>query len=180
MLNPWVIIGMIVFFLVSIGGTGYLAYERGNDDAIAAVTTQQLAKANQALKDVAANTAIAHKADETHTAGVQVVHDTTHEILRTVTLPPDADPYLPVGFVRLFDRAASRDPTADPYPGKSDGEPSDVRVSQAQTLLVTDWADKYYTCKRQVDDTRDLNPVLPQPVPVPATKTLLDRLNPFA
>lgn len=177
-LNPWVILGVVGVFILSIGGASWLAYDRGRDDMKAAYTEQQLAKANAQIRETVTNTGIQHKADTDHQVGVQVVHDTTREIIHTVTLPAAADPFLPVGFVRLFDRAASRDAAADPYPGKSDAEPSDVRVSQAASLLVGDWADKYYICKKQVDDTRSLNPVLPQP-PAEIHKSFWERISPF-
>lgn len=172
------IVGGAALLLIVIFGAGcFLSYKRGADDTKNAMTIQQLASANENLKKAGQNNAIAHSADVSHNAGVQVVHDTTHEIIRTVTLPAASDPFLPVGFVRLWDRAASRNIAADPYPGKSDGEPSDVRVSEAQSMLVTDWADKYYTCKRQVDDTRQLNPVLP--TPPEERKDFFTRINPF-
>jgi hypothetical protein len=172
-----VILSLVGFFLLSTVGTGTLMYIQGKDDQVAYQNTVELKKANKALADAGKNNQIANKAGEDHATNVQVVHDTTREIVRTVTIPAESDPFLPVGFVRLFDRAASRSLAADPYPGKSDGEPSDIRVSQAATLLVSDWADKYYICKKQVDDTRSLAPV--RPPPPQEERTLLERISPF-
>jgi hypothetical protein len=174
--NPYVILGTAGAWLASLLLCGWLMYARGHDDMRNAYTEQQLTQANRNLANAGKNNSIAHKADEQHQQGVQVVHDTTREIVRTVTIPPDADPLLPVWFVRLFDRFASRSITGDPYPGKSDGEPSDVRLSEARTMLGK-WADDYYTCREQVIDTGKLNPVLPAP---PEDKrNIFDKLNPF-
>lgn len=137
--NPWVILGALVFFLVSIGGASFFAYERGRDDDKAAYTAQQLNNANANIADMKRRDAESAKAGESHDAQIQTVHDTTREIIRTVTIPAGADPFLPVGFVRLFDRSASRSIGADSYPGKSDGSASNVRVSQAATLLVSNF-----------------------------------------
>lgn len=141
-----------------------------------AFTEQQLTIANANLKASQQNQDRAAKAGEAHEINVQTVHDTTREIVRTVTIPPDRDPYLPVGFVRLFDRSASRSINGDPYPGKSDGDPSDVRVSEAAALLSREsgWADKYYACRQQVADIIALNPVLP--TSRPNKPSLIDRI----
>lgn len=175
--SPYVLLGGAAAWIASLALCFWLAYSRGHDDMRNAYTEQQLTQANRNLSDASKNNATAHSADVNHQAGVQVVHDTTNTVIRTVTIPADRDPFLPVGFVRLFDRAASRNPAADPYPGKSDGDPSDVRVSQAGSLLVTDWADKYYTCRKQVIDTADLKPILPPPVV--ADPGFFQHLNPF-
>jgi len=163
--NPYVILGAVAFFLVSISGTYFLAYTSGKDDMQAHYTAQELARANAALKISQEQANRAADAGVQHDAQAQVVRNTTREIIRTVTIPPDADPYLPVGFVRLFDRSASRSISGDPYPGKSDGDPSDVRVSEAATLLARGWADEFYRCRKQVEDTAALKPVLPSPPP---------------
>ncbi len=171
--NPYVILGCAGAWLLSIIVCGWLMYARGHDDMRNAQTEQQLQAANANLKTSQQNQTKAAEAGADHETKVQTVHDTTRTIVQTVQLPPDRDPYLPVGFVRLFDRAASRSIDADPYPGKSDGDPSDVRVSEAQRLLVTDWADKYYACRQQVIDTANLKPVLPSPE---VKTTFLERL----
>lgn len=137
--NPWVILGALIFLLVSVGGTGVLAYERGRDDMKASYTAQQLNQANVNIAEMKKRDADSAKAGASQDVQVQTVHDTTREIVRTVTIPADADPFLPVGFVRLFDRSASRSSGADSYPGKSDGDASNVRVSEAASLLATDF-----------------------------------------
>lgn len=167
----------ILIWLLTLGGSGLWMYEHGKFIQKAEYTDQQLTQANANLKSSEAQAKTASAAGADHETKVQVVHDTTRTIVQTVQIPADADPFLPVGFVRLFDRSASRDISADPYPGKSDGDPSDVRVSEAATLLAKDWANNYYTCQRQISDIVALHPVLP-PAPE-AEHSLIERLNPF-
>lgn len=176
--NPYLILGVVLAFLLSNATVGYLMYERGKDDMKAAYTEQQLEQANKNLKDATTNNKIANDAGLDHEGKVQTIHDQTTIIHDTVHIPASADVFLPVGFVRMFDRAASRNPAADPYPGKSDGDPSDVKVSEAQSLLNDNWADQYYACRQQVIDTAKLNPVLPAP-PDAKQSGLFDHLNPF-
>lgn len=176
LLNPWVILGIVGLFLLSNASTGTLLYIRGKDDQIAYQNTIELKKANKALADGEKNNRIAHEAGVTHEREVQIIREKGRDIIRTVQVPPDADPFMPVWFVRLWDRFASRSLTADAYPGKSDSDPSDVRLSEARTMLGK-WADDYYTCRQQVIDTGKLNPVLPPP---PEKKvSLFEKLNPF-
>jgi hypothetical protein len=151
-------------------------YIRGKDDMKAAYTEQQLTAANKALVDAGKNNQIANKAGQDHETQVQIIREKGRDIIHTVVVPPDADPLLPIWFVRLWDRFASRSLTADAYPGKSDSDPSDVRLSEARTMLGK-WADEYYACRQQVIDTGKLNPVLPPPQA--EKKGLFDRLNPF-
>lgn len=179
LLDPKVLLSLIVGLLIYSGIGGYLVYARGRDDMKAAYTEQQLATANLNIHDLQTNQASAAKAGADHEQNVQTVHDTTREIIHTVQIPAAADPFLPVGFVRLFDRAASRSIVGDPYPGKSDGDPSDVKVSEAASLLAGEggWADQFYSCRQQVADIVKLKPVMPAPA---ASKPgLLDSLNPF-
>ena len=176
LLNPWVILGLVAFFLLSTAGTGTLMYIRGKDDQVAYQNTIELTKANKALVDAGKNNQIANKAGQEHETQVQIIHDRGRDIIRTVQIPPDADLLLPVWFVRLFDRLASRSLTADAYPGKPDSDPSDVRLSEARTLLGR-WADDYYACRQQVIDTGKLKPVLPPPPQ--DERTFLERINPF-
>lgn len=168
-------IALLATLLLS-GGAGFWGYNHGVAVQEARQTKVELQQANKALADATANNKIANEAGQQHEQGVKVVHDTTREIVRTVTIPPDADPYLPVWFVRLFDRFASRTLTGDPYPGKSDSAPSDVRLSEARTMLGR-WADEYYVCRQQVIDIGKLNPVLPPPPE--DRRGLFDKLNPF-
>lgn len=123
------------------GGAGFWGYEHGIAIQEARQTKTELAQANANIADMKRKDEAAAKAGESHDANVRVVRDTTREIVRTVTIPAAADPYLPVGFVRLFDRAASRQLGADPYPGKSDGDASDVRVSEAANLLASNFGE---------------------------------------
>ena len=176
LLNPWVILSLVGFFLLSTAGTGTLMYIRGRDDMKAAYTEQQLTAANKALVDAGKNNQIADKAGKDHEVQIQIIHDKGRDIVNTIRIPPDADPLLPIWFVRLWDRFASRSLTADAYSGKSDSDPSDVRLSEARTMLGK-WADEYYACRQQVIDTGKLNPVLPPP-PAEA-KSFFSKLNPF-
>lgn len=177
--NPWVIIGIAGAWILSLVVCGFLLYARGHDDMRNAYTEQQLAQANANLKATQANQNKSAQAGKDHQANVQIIHDRAATIVKTVQIPADKDPYLPVGFVRLWDRSASQRIDADPYPGKSDGDPSDIRVSEAATLLSRQdgWADRYYQCRKQVIDTVNLNPVLPPPVE--EHKGLIEQLNPF-
>ena len=176
LLNPWVILSLVGFFLVSTVGTGALMYMRGKDDMKAVYTEQELGKANKALVVAQKNNAIANAAGAQHETQVQVIRERGRDIIRTVTIPPDADPFMPVWFVRLWDRFASRSLTGDAYPGKPDGDPSDVRLSEARTMLGQ-WADQYYACRQQVIDASKLKPVLPRPVEEP--RGFFSKLNPF-
>lgn len=173
-MNPYVILGGVVGWIASVALAGWLMYARGHDDMRNAFTEQQLAQANTNLKNTQVNQNKAATVGVEHEAKVQVVHDTTRTIIQSVNLPPESDPFLPVGFVRVLDRSASRAINGDPYPGKSDGDPSDARVSEAQALLAK-WADDFYVCRQQVADTIRLKPVLPSP-PVEG-KGLLERLG---
>lgn len=134
--NPWVILGVVLFFLASISGASLLAYSRGKDDMKAAYTTQELAGANKKIAAMEAEGREADKAGGQHDGKKTEVRNETRIIERTVTITPDSDPYMPVWFVRLFDRAAGRNIGSDPYPGKSDGERSDVRLSEVKSVLV--------------------------------------------
>lgn len=174
--NPYVILGTAGAWLLSLALCGWLMYARGHDDMRNAYTEQQLTQANRNLANAGKNNGIAHAADTNHQQEVQIIHDKGRDIYHSVIVPPDADPLLPVWFVRLFDRFASRSITGDPYPGQSDSAASDVRLSEARTMLGR-WADDYYTCRQQVIDTGKLNPVLPAP---PEDKrNIFDKLNPF-
>tara|TARA_R110000868_G_scaffold92457_1_gene256589 strand:- start:186 stop:722 length:537 start_codon:yes stop_codon:yes gene_type:complete len=176
LLNPWVILSLVGFFLVSTVGTGALMYMRGKDDMKAVYTEQELGKANKALVAAHKNNAIGKKAGDDHEQQKVVIHEKTREIYRSVTIPPDADPLLPVWFVRLLNRASSRNTADDPYPGQPDSDPSTIRLSEAGRMLSDGWADKYYVCRKQIEDIGKLNPVLPPP---PPSTSFFDKLNPF-
>jgi len=177
MVNPYVLLGAAGAWLASLILAGWLMYTRGHDDMRNAYTEQTLSQTQKQLDAARKGAAQAQAAGENHEKGVQIVHDTTREIVRTVQIPPDNDPVMPVAAIRLFDRAASRSPGADPYPGQSPNASSGIKLSEVIAMLVTDWADKYYTCQKQVDDIAAQKPVLPSPVEKP--KTILEQLNPF-
>lgn len=179
--NPYVILGTACAWLLSLVAVGWLLYARGHDDMRNAYTEQQLTEANRNLDLAKISNNVAAQAGEDHDQKTQVVHDTTREIYHTVTVPAASNPYLPVWFVRLLDRTAGRTATADPYPGKSDGDPSDVTLSEAGRMLAgTDgWSDKYYACRQQVIDTATLKPILP-PQTASEKPSLLERINPFS
>lgn len=176
LLNPWVILGLVAAFLLSNASTGTLLYIRGKDDQIAYQNTVELKKANKALADAGKNQKIADAAGVQHEKEVQIIHERGRDIIHTVNIPPDADPFVPVWFVRLFDRLASRSLTADAYPGQPENNTSDIRLSEVR-IVLGQWADKYYTCQKQIIDINQLNPVLPPP---PEEKPdFLHRINPF-
>jgi hypothetical protein len=156
------------------GGTGFWGYEHGIAIQEARQTKTELAQANANIADMKRKDEAAAKAGESHDANVRVVRDTTREIVRTVTIPPVADVYLPVGFVRMFDRAASRSIGADPYPGKSDGDPSDVKVSEAQSLLASNYGD---VCEANRTQLADLIAYLKNDRPPAEKSTWLERLG---
>lgn len=175
-LNPyWPLIkmGLILTFISVVS---WLSYARGRDDNENYHNKVTLAATQKELRDAQRNDNIADHAGKEHAQSVQVVHDTTREIVRTVTVPADADPFMPVWFVRLWDRLATQSPSADPYPGKLENASSDTRLSEVKSMLAA-WEDKYYVCQKQVDDTNELNPVLPSPPE--EDKGIFHNLNPF-
>lgn len=176
LLNPWVILSLVGLFLLSNATTGTLLYIRGKDDQIAYQTKIELGKANKALADAQKNNDIGKKAGDDHEQQKVVIREKTREIYRSVTIPPDADPLLPVWFVRLLNRASSRNTADDPYPGQPDSDPSTIRLSEAGRMLSDGWADKYYVCRKQIEDIGKLNPILPPP---PPSTSFFDKLNPF-
>ena len=176
LLNPWVILSLVGFFLVATIGAGTLAYMRGRDDMKAVYTEQELQQANRALVQAQKTNEAAKAAGDKHEEQKVVIHEKTREIYRSVTVPPDADPLLPVWFVRLLNRASSRNTADDPYPGQPDSDTSTIRLSEAGRMLSDGWADKYYVCRKQIEDIGKLNAVLPPPPPSPS---FFDKLNPF-
>lgn len=175
--NPYVVIGGIVGWLASIALTGWLMYARGHDDMRNAYTEQQLASANQRLADAGKNNKIADDAGKKFEDAKPRIITQIQYRTREIVIPPDADPFMPVWFVRMWDRVASGSSAADPYPGLDAGAASDVRLSEVRTVLER-WAGKYETCQLQIDSIRQLKPVLPPP---PATEkpSVFEQLNPF-
>lgn len=167
-------IALLAALLLS-GGAAFWGYEHGQAIQEARQTKAELSQANANIADMKHKDAIAAKAGEDHDAHVQVVRDTTREIIRTVTIPAASDPFLPVGFVRLFDRAASRQFGADPYPGKSDGDTSDIRVSEAANLLTVNFGEAE-ACRVQLTD---LITYLKKDRAPEAKPSWLNNINPF-
>lgn len=180
LLNPWVILGLLATLLLSNAATGTLLYMRGRDDMIAAYTKQELGKANATIRDMKAKDAKAAKAGEDHDRHQGAARKATRQIADSVDIPPVADPYLPVGFVRMFDRAASRNIGADPYPGKSDGDPSDVRVSEAASLLNYNFGEVCEANRVQLTDLIDYLKADRAPEKKPSwLQSALDAVDPF-
>jgi hypothetical protein len=179
MIVPTPIIAFPIAALVAVGltaGAWFGGVGHGKFVERAAHTEQQLAQANRSLADSQKNQETADKAGAEHEQHVQIVRERTREIVRTVTIPPDADPFVPVWFVRLYDRLASRAVNADPYPGQSEGDPSDVRLSETRPLLARA-SDEYFACRKQIEDIVALKPVLPPPAA--PERGFLERLTPF-
>lgn len=171
--NPYVIGGIALIW----AGSLFASYHHGKFVRQAEYTDAELDKANWRLEQVGKQNQKADQAGKEHEAAKTIIHNTTREIYRSV--PVGRDSVVPVWFVRLLDRSASRDIAADPYPGKSADDPSDVTLSEASRLLTGPggWVDLYYTCRQQVSDTGQLKPVLP--APIEEKRGFLHRLNPF-
>lgn len=172
--NPYVIIGAIVGWLASIALTGWLMYTRGHDDMRNAYTEQQLVAANANLKAAAKNNKLADDAGKKFEDAKPQIVQRIVERTREIRIPSDADPLMPVWFVRMWDRVASGSSAADPYPGLDAGAASDVRLSEVRTVLER-WAGKYETCQLQIDSIRQLRPVLPPPKEE-STPSLFERI----
>lgn len=181
-LNPYVMLGTAGAWLLSLAVCGWLMYARGHDDMRNAFTEQALTTANRNLADSQKQQNRQAAIGASHDKNQTQINIDTSAIARTLNqllakLPAGSDPFVPVWFVRMHDRAASRWTDADPYPGKSDGDPSDVRLSQALAMLTANYG-KCETNRVQLRDTIDLKPVLPNEI-VPPKKSLLDNINPF-
>lgn len=142
-----------VCFIVGTSSGYYLRDLQAKADQNAA-----LKAAVKAAPKVVARTARA--ADITATVGARtereqektrtVYRDIIREVPVYVTAETDRRYPLPVGFVRVLDRAAGGSEAALPDgPGQSDNDPSEVAASDAAGTLV-DWAGLYYSCRRQV------------------------------
>lgn len=170
--NPWVILSLLAILAVCCVGT----YVRGKDDMAAWYTKQELAQAKLDLKNGQKNTGIADAASDKFEQQKPQIVERVRERTREIIIPPDADPFVPVWFVRMSHRLSRDEPLVDPYPGESDAALSRTRLSGTRQML-TGWAEKYETCRRAVDAVRELKPVLPPP-PV-EEKSFLEKLNPF-
>jgi hypothetical protein len=174
--NPYVLLGAAGAWLLSIVACGWLMYARGHDDMRNAYTEAQLVQTQKDLKDHKRNDTIADNAGKKfEDAKPQIITQVQYRD-RNIVIPPDADPFVPVWFVRMFNDIASVERPADPYPGLDDGAPSRTRLSGTRSVLKS-WAIKYETCRKQIDSIRELNPVLPSPPQ--EQKGLLEHLNPF-
>lgn len=180
-LNPWVILGSLVVVLGLVTGAWFLGDNHGTFVERAAQTAQQLSNANKTIGDIKAENKLSAKAGEEHDVhSTQVTVDTSAigRALRDALakIPPSADPLVPIWFVRMFDRAASRYVGADPLPGQSDGDTSTVRLSVVGSVLTTDFG-RAETCRVQLTDliayAKDANAKREKIEP----KSLLDRLG---
>jgi hypothetical protein len=176
--NPYIILGTAGAWLASILLVGWLTYTRGHDDMRNAYTEASLAQAQKDLADHKKNDKIADAAgkkfeDEKTKIVTQIQY---RDRTRDVFIPPDSDPFLPIWAVRMWNDLASIEPPSDPYPGQSPDAPSRTRLSGIRPVLRA-WVVKYETCRKQIDDIRELKPVLPLP---PGDKPdFLDHINPF-
>lgn len=175
MLNPYVIGGSIIAFVLYTGGVGYLSYSRGKDDQANYQLKVDLAQARKDLKAGQKNTNIANTAGANFEAQKPIILTQVRERVEWKDIPPDADPFLPVWFVRMQHNLASNEPQRDPYPGEPDGALSTTRLSRAREVL-TSWAVQYETCRKAVDSIRELKPVLPAP---PEEKSFFQKLDIF-
>lgn len=174
MLNPYVILGTAGTWLASLALCFWLAYARGHDDMRNAQTEANFAQAKTDLANHKKNDQIADKAGKGfENAKPQIVTQVQYRD-RNIIIPPDADPFVPVWYVRMFNDIASVEPPADAYPGQPDSAPSRTRLSGTRAVLKA-WAIKYETCRKQVDSIRELNAVLPTPIEQ-SKPTLFDRM----
>lgn len=180
--NPYIILGTAGAWLASIVLCGWLMYARGHDDMRNAFTEQQLTQANTNLRNSQHNQNISAKAGADHDRNTTQVNVDTSAIARALRdtlskIPAATDPVVAVWVIRMFDRAASRSVNADPYPGKSPGDPSDFKLSEVIAML----ADNFGRCELnrvQLSDIIKLKPVLPAPPPE-EKHGIFDKLNPF-
>jgi len=95
---------------------------------------------------------------EARQAAVRIVYrDIIREVPVYVSPETDRRYPLPVGFVRVLDRAAAGSEAAvAPPAGEPFDSPSDVTASDAAGTLV-DWAGAYYACRTQVIGLLDWN-----------------------
>ena len=127
-----------------------LAAERANTKAAVRV----IAKTDKAAKITAT---VSAKTEAAQARTRIIYRDIIREVPVYVTPETDRRYPLPVGFVRVLDRAA-RGPEAAlaDAAGEFDDRPSDVAASDAAGTLV-DWAGAYYACRTQVTGLLDWN-----------------------
>ena len=167
-------IALLVTLLLS-GGAGFWGYEHGIAIQEARQTKAELIQERQERRDDAANIAKAQQAGgQFEEAKPQIIREVQTRT-QTITIPPDADPFVPVWFVRMFDRLASADPGADTYPGEPAGGPSRTHLSGIKPVLEQ-WVTSWETCRAQLRTARELKPVMPK---APEERSFFDKLNPF-
>ena len=143
-------------------GTGYAGLEHGIAIQEARQTKAELVQERAERKEDAANIQKAQDAGKGfEDAKPQIIREVQTRT-QTITIPADADPFVPVWFVRMFDRLASSDSGADTYPGEPAGNPSRTRLSGTKPVLEA-WVSKYETCRKQIASIAELKPVLPTP-----------------
>lgn len=157
------------------GGVSTWTYYHGKFVAGAEQTEANLVQARKDFKVTLDLAKRANDAGQKFEEQKPLITERILERTKTIVIPADADPFVPVWFVRMFNDLASIESPDDPYPGQSDGAPSRTRLSGTRPVL-TAWVAKYETCRSQIDAIRELNPVLPLPKAEPG---LFDKLNPF-
>jgi hypothetical protein len=174
--NPYVILGAVLFLLASVGGAFWLGDNHGTFVERAAQTQANLDQALKDLNDHKKNDLIAAKAGQGFENEKPQIITRVQYRDRDIIIPPDADPFVPVWFVRMFNDIASVEPPSDAYPGQPDSAPSRTRLSGTRAVLKA-WAIKYETCRAQIDGIRELKPVLP--TPADEKPSLFHQINPF-
>lgn len=163
-------------FLLVTAGTTFWGYEHGVAIQEARDEKAQNVQLRKDLEDHKINDAKANEAGKKfENEKPQIVTQVQYrDRTRDVFIPPDADPFVPIWFVRMFNDLARVEPPDDPYPGQSPDAPSRTRLSGTRPVLRA-WVIKYETCRKQIDDIRELKPILPPPPQ--QEKTLLDKLG---
>lgn len=167
---------VLLAFIAYSGIGGWMLYTRGKDDQKNWQTQQDLLQAQRDLKEAQDLTKKANQAGKDFEDAKPQIATQVRWRTNTIVVPPDADPLLPIWFVRMFDRLASEDPSADPYPGEPAGGSSRTRLSGARPVLES-WVTKYETCRTAIKQIRELEPVLP--LPPQDERGFLNKLNPF-
>jgi len=174
-MNLYLVGGILAAFILYSGIGGYMVYNRGKDDQANYQLKVDFAQAQKDLEDGQKNNDRANTAGQNFENQKPQIVERVRERTREIIIPPDADPFVPVWFVRMQHRLSRDEPLVDPYPGESDAALSRTRLSGTREML-TGWAQKYDTCRAAVDGIRELKPVLPPPPPEPS---FFDKLNPF-
>lgn len=156
-MNPWVILGLITAFVGSNAVTGWRAYEIGKEHQLvvqqkAVMEAQEHARAEQAARD-----RITHDRDVAAAEARQKIETVYRTIIREVPthVSPAADAActVPVGFVRVFNAAASGQPIESiPIPaGRTDDSPSGVGLSAVAGVTADNFG-TYQQVRQQLID----------------------------